>query len=267
METDLDRLHRAMEAAPESDAARLAFYDRLADAELYLLLVCEPAGDAIEPVLFDLEEGRVALAFDREERLAAFAEGPAPYAALPGRVVAEMLAGEGLGLGLNLGVAPSAFLLPAGGLGWLAAALRHAPEPAASRPAAYRPPAGVPEALLAALDAKLARLSGVASRAHLVAVTYDGGGTGHLLAFEGARAGAEAALAKAVSEALVFSGLEAGALDVTFLGVGDPALARLCRHALSFDLPQPEAETAQILSPAGPGMDPGRPPKLRWRGQ
>ncbi len=263
METDLDRLHRAMEAAPESEAARLAFYDRLADAELYLLLAREPAGDAIEPALFDLEEGRVALAFDREERLAGFAEGPAPYAALPGRVVARMLAGEGLGLGLNLGVAPSAFLMPAEAMRWLAATLAHAPELAASRPSAYRPPADVPAALLAALDAKLARLSGFAHRAHLVAVTYDGGGQGHLLAFEGARAGAEAALAKAVSEALVFSGVEAGALDVTFLGLGDPALARLSRHALTFDLPLPEPETAQVVSPSAPGMDPSRPPKLR----
>ena len=261
METDLDRLHRAMAAAPESDIARLAFYDRLADAELCLLLAREPAGDVIEPALFDLEEGRVALAFDREDRLAAFAEGPAPYAALPGRVVARMLAGEGLGLGLNLGVAPSAFLMPAEAMRWLAETLGHAPEPASSRPAAFGPPAGVPEALLAALDAKLARLSGFARRAHLVAVTYDGGGQGHLLVFEEARAGAEAALAKAVSEALVFSGVEAGALDVAFLGPGDPALARLARHALTFDLPEPEA--VQVVSPAAPGMDPARPPKLR----
>jgi hypothetical protein len=263
METDLDRLHRAMEAAPESDAVRLAFYDRLADAELYLLLAREPAGDAIEPALFDLAEGRVALAFDREERLAAFAEGPAPYAALPGRVVARMLAAEGLGLGLNLGVAPSAFLMPAEALGWLTATLGHAPERASSRPLAYRPPTDLPEALLAALDAKLARLSGLALRAHLVVATYEGGGQGPLLVFEGAREGTEAALAKAVSEALVFSGVEAGALDVTFLPARDPALARLCRHALTFDLPLPEPETAQIVSPAAPGMDPGRPPKLR----
>lgn len=260
METDLDRLHRAMAAAPESDTARLAFYDRLADAELCLLLAREPAGDVIEPALFDLEEGRVALAFDREDRLAAFAEGPAPYAALPGRVVARMLAGEGLGLGLNLGVAPSAFLMPAEAMRWLAETLGHAPEPASSRPAAFGPPAGVPEALLAALDAKLARLSGFARRAHLVAVTYDGGGQGHLLVFEEARAGAEAALAKAVSEALVFSGLEAGSLDVTFLAPGDAALPALVRQALTIALPEP---APQVAAPAAPGSDPARPPRLR----
>lgn len=263
METDLDRLHRGMEDAPDSAAARLAFYDRLADAELCLLLVTEPAGDVIEPALFDLEDGRVALVFDREERLAAFAEAPAPYAALPGRVVARMLADQGLGLGLNLGVAPSAFLMPAEAVAWLAGALGQAPEPVLAAPAGYRPPVDVPEALLTALDAKLARLAGVASRAHLVTVAYGGGGQGHLLAFEGARPGAEPALAKAVAEALAFSGIEAGTLDVGFFAAGDPALAPLARHALTFDLPAPEEETAQVLSPAAPGMDPARPPKLR----
>lgn len=263
METDLDRLHAAMDAAPEADAPRLAFYDRLADAELFVLLAAEPEGGTIEPALFDLEAGRVALAFDREDRLAAFAEGAAPYAALPGRVLAALLAGQGLGLGLNLGVAPSAHLLPADALGWLAGTLDAAPEEGAGRPLSYGPPLSVPEPLLRALDAKLGRLAALAARAHLVAVTYAGGGQGHLLVFEAARAGAEPALAKAVSEALVFSGVEAGALDVTFLAAGDPALAPVVRQALSFDLPQPAAETAEVLASSAPGLDPARPPKLR----
>ena len=166
METDLDRMHAAMDVAPEDDTARLAFFDRLADAELFLLLTAEPSGDAIEPALFDLESGRIAVAFDREDRLSAFAEGPAPYAALPGRVVAQMLASQGLGLGLNLGVAPSAFLLPAEGLAWLAGTLRHAPDlEDAGHPTSYSTPSGVPEPLLRALDAKLARLSVIAAGA------------------------------------------------------------------------------------------------------
>ena len=37
-ETPLDAAHAAMEAAPEDDAARLRFYERLADSELFLLL-------------------------------------------------------------------------------------------------------------------------------------------------------------------------------------------------------------------------------------
>lgn len=263
MQTDLDTAHAAMEAAPEDDAARLRFYEGLADAELFLMLSGDPAGDEITPALFDLEDGRFVLAFDREERLAAFAEGPVPYAALPGRVIARTLAGQGVGLGLNLGVAPSAFLMSAEALGWLAGTLDHAPGAVEARPVTYGPPSAVPDGLLRALDGKLARLAGFAARAHLVAVTYEGGARGHLLAFEGARAGAEAALAKAVSEALVFSGIEAGEVDVTFLAAGDPALAALTRAALSFDLPEPVCEAAQVLAPEAPGMDPARPPKLR----
>lgn len=72
--------------------------------------------------------------------------------------------------------------------------------------------------------------------------------------------GAEQALARAVSEALTFSGLEAGALDVTFLDSSSPAVQTLDRVALKIDLPEPEMPT---LPGANPGMDPSRPPKLK----
>jgi hypothetical protein len=259
----LDRAHAAIEAAPEDDAARLRFYERLADAELFLLLDAEPVGETIAPQVFPLEEGRFALAFDTEERLAEFTGAPAPYAALPGRVIARALAGEGVGLGLNLGVAPSAFLIPSGALGWLAGTLDHAPDRAEARIASVAAPTGLPEAVVAALDAKLAGLAGLARAAHLVAVGYADGRRGHLLAFEGAVLGAEAALAKAVSEALVFSGIETGEIDVAFPNAEDPLTARIARVSLGFDLPEPEAEVAQVAAPAAPGIDPARPPKLR----
>ena len=44
-ETPYDRAHAAMEADPENEALRLAVYDRLADAELFLLLEHEPDED------------------------------------------------------------------------------------------------------------------------------------------------------------------------------------------------------------------------------
>lgn len=262
-ETMLDRAHAAMEAAPEDDAARLRFYERLADAELFLLLEAEPIGETIAPQVFPLDEGRFALAFDTEERLAEFTGAPAPYAALPGRVIARGLAGECVGLGLNLGVVPSAFLMPAEALGWLAGTLDHTPEHAQGQITSVAAPTRLPEAVVAALDAKLAGLAGLARAAHLVAVSYGDGRRGHLLAFEGAVEGAEAALAKAVSEALVFSGIEAGEIDVAFPGAGDQLTARVARVSLRFDLPEPEVDTAQVVTPAAPGMDPARPPKLR----
>ena len=102
--------------------------------------------------------------------------------------------------------------------------------------------------------------SGSWRAAWLAAVTYDDGSRGHLLAFVGTLPGAEAALARTVGEALTFSGIEAGALDVAFFAPDDPIAARLEKVALRFDLPTPDAEG---LAPAAPGMDPDRPPKLR----
>ncbi|HEX9856761.1 MAG TPA: SseB family protein, partial [Paracoccaceae bacterium] len=79
--TPLDTAYAAMEAAPGDDTARLRFYERLAEGEVFLLLEAEAAGDTLAPRVFDLEEGPVVLAFDLEERLAAFTGIPAPYAA------------------------------------------------------------------------------------------------------------------------------------------------------------------------------------------
>ncbi|MFB9148855.1 SseB family protein [Roseovarius ramblicola] len=257
--TPLDTAHAAMEAAPEDEGARLRFYERLAASELCLLLTCEPEGDRIDPVVIAPEGGDCVLAFDGEARLAAFSDGPAPYAALSGRALAAMLAGQGMGLALNLGVAPSAILLPAAAMEWLAEVLADAPEQVAARPVEFRVPGGLPEAVLHALDARLAGMTGMARAAWLVAVRYEDGAQGHLLGFVGAAPGAEGALARAVSEVLAFSGLEAAALDVGFFAAGDPVLARMAGCGLRFDLPEPEARAA----PAAPGSDPERPPRLR----
>ncbi|MEM6312391.1 MAG: SseB family protein, partial [Pseudomonadota bacterium] len=121
--TDLDNAHAAMQAAPDDDTARLRFYERLADTELFLLLAGEPDGDRVEPALFEVENQQFALVFDREERLSQFVGRVAPYAGLPGRALAQMLAGQGVGLALNLDVAPSAMLIPAEAVDWLVATL------------------------------------------------------------------------------------------------------------------------------------------------
>lgn len=260
-QTPIDRAHAAMEAAPDDDTARLAFYERLADAELYLLLEAEPEGRDITPRIFPVEGAEFVLAFDREERLSAFAEGPAPYAALPGRVVAGLLAGQGLGLGLNLGVAPSAILLPAEAIAWLAGTLAEGPREVEARPEELTAPHGLPERLVTALDTKLALAAGLARSAYLVGVRYAGGRPGHMLAFMAAAPGAEEALARATAEALVFSGLEAGEIDVAFFDLSDPIAARLARVGLRFDLPEPPK--VQVAEVTPPGMDPARPPRLR----
>ncbi|NPD14530.1 SseB family protein [Xinfangfangia sp. D13-10-4-6] len=267
--TPLDAAHAAVAADPGNEAALLRFYDRLADGELYLLLEREAVGDQLEPKIFNLESGPIVLVFDQEERLASFTGGVAPWAALPGRVIAGLLRGQGIGLGVNLDVAPSAMLLPPEAMDWLTDALETAPETALGRPVRFFAPAA-PDTLLVALAEKFASAQGLASAALLAGVEYEDAKRGHMLVFIDAHEGAEPALARAVQEALVFSGLDAAAVDVAFLGVGDAVLAAMVPHAQRFDLPaapQPEAappQAAASAAKAAPGMDPAKPPKLRW---
>jgi hypothetical protein len=257
--TLLDAAHAAVSADPGNEALRLRFFERLADGEMVLLLEREARGESLEPRVFELEDGPVVLVFDREERLASFTGGIAPYAALPGRVIAGLLKGQGIGMGVNLGVAPSSMLLPPEAMDWLAETLDGGPEQVEALPEEFLAPA-VPEAVVRALDGKLARAGGLAVAALLAGVVYRDGRRGHLLALLDAAEGAEGALARAMREALVFSGIEAGELDVVFLSARSPAAEAMGRVALRFDLPVPEP---QDPAPSAPGMDPARPPKLR----
>ena len=258
--TPLDAAYSAMEAAPQDDAVRLRFYERLADSELFLALEGEPGGDQITPRIFPVEDQSFVLVFDREERLADFAEGTAPYAVLSGRGLATMLSGQGIGLAVNPG-APSSILIPAEAVDWLADTLSEAPEEVEETPEEIAPPSGLPEALIAALDTKLATAGGLARLAYLSAVTYAGGRKSHLLAFVDPVPGAEPALARAAGEALTFSGIEAGVMDVGFFRASDPVCAKLAKTGLRFDLPEP-AKAGHVPGSA-PGMDPDMPPKLR----
>ncbi len=257
-DTPLDRAVQAMAAAPEDDAARLRFHERLADAELFLLLAEEADGDHIAPQIFDTEDGRFLAAFDREDRLAAFAGGIAPYAALPGRGLAAMLAGQGVGVALNPG-SPAETLVAAEALDWLVGALAPRPDRTEARPRALHPPASLPAALVSALDAKLALLAGRAEAAWLAEAEHEAGRRMPLLVFVAAPPEAEPALAQAVAEALRFSGLDEATLDVAFLAAGDPLTAALARVGLRYDLPQPPAPAVR----RPPGGDPDAPPILR----
>ena len=264
--TMLDVAHGAMEAAQDDGQARLRFYETLAASELFVLLEeaeteAGTGDDSVVPRSFEVEGHTFVLAFDREDRLADFAGGPAPYAAMTGRAVAEALTEGGLGLGVNLEVAPSSILLPPDAVAWLAEIVSERPVELEARATGFRPPVGLPERLLTGLDARLASAGGLADLAYLVAVDYDTGATGHMLGIIDALPGAEDALARAVAEVLSFSGLEAAALDVAFFRATDPAAARLARVGLRFDLPRPEI--SQVRPGAGPGRDPDRPPRLR----
>ncbi len=256
--TPLDDAFAAMEAAPNDDAARLAWFDRLAGSELVLLLEEEAQGDRIKPQIFNVEGADLVLAFDRDERLSAFAGGQAPYAAMSGRTLAAMLSDAGLGLAVNLG-APSETVLETDAMAWLSGVLSEKPAEVEDQPEEVRPPADLPQALLSALDMRLASATGRAASAYLVATTFADNRQSHLLAFIDPAPGAEGALAQLVGEALTFSGLEAASLDVGFFRASDPFCAQLARVGLRFDLPEPE----QGKAPTAPGMNPASPPKLR----
>lgn len=260
--TPLDLAHAKMQSAPGDDAARLRFYERLADSELFLLLEKEAEGDDIAPELFDLDGGSFVLVFDRQERLAAFVGKPAPYAALSGRLLVAMLSGQGIGLGVNLEVAPSSILIPDTAVQWLEKTLTNAPTELQARPVSVDVPKGLPEVLIGALDTKLATSMGLARTAYLVAVTYEDGRKSHLLAFVDTVPGAESALAKAAAEVLTFSGVAAGELDVAFFATDDPICAPLAKVGLRFDLPEPVMAQA-TGGVTAPGMDPENPPRLR----
>ncbi len=258
--TELDRAHAAMQAGGDAEALR--FYQILADATLYLLLDREAEGERINPKVFDLADGPVVLAYDSEDRLTAMGQGPVPYAALPGRIIAQHLAGQGVALGLNFGAGvASEVMLPPQAMGWLAEMLSTRPEAVEAKPEAFFAPQGLPEALADALTFTLGGAAGLAQAALLVGVRYAGGRRGHILAVIGAHPAAEEALARALAEALAFSGIEAGELDVTFLAADDPVVAELARLAQVFEVPQ--VTVAEVSQRTAPGSDPDRPPRLR----
>lgn len=259
-QTALDIAHAALLSGGETEARR--FYRLLADAPLCLLLSEEAQGEAISPQVFELSDGPVIVAFDSEERLAGFQEAPVPYAVLPGRVIAQAMAGQGLHLGLNLGTgAASETLLPPEAMTHLLGLLDVAPELTEGQARSFAAPK-VPPALDEALGFALQGAAGLAGGAVLAGVVYETGARGHMLALIGATEAAQPALARAMAEALSFAGLEAAALDVVFLAPEDPAVRALARVGRVFDIPAPAAPEP-APTPAPPGSDPSRPPRLR----
>jgi hypothetical protein len=250
--TPIDAAHAALAASDEDAALRMAFYGQVMTAELHVVLEAEPVGDAVRPLVVAADGSRLVLAFDLPERMAAFLEAPRDYVALAGRSLVAMLAGQGLGIALNPDVAPSASVIPAAAVDWLAAGAAGA-EARTSRVAGLRRPAGVPGALVVALEARIGAYAGRLEAAYLAAARHDDGGEGLVLALAGVPPAAEARVAAAIDEAVRFSGVEGVRLDVLF--PGPEALDRIARVALAF---RPER-----LAPPEPEPEPDRPPRLR----
>ncbi len=258
--THLDIAHRDMETSG-AEQDRVQFYARIAETELFVLLQSEATGATIEPRVFELSEFSTVVAFDRLERLVEFADEAVPYVAVSGKTLVQMLADQGFGLGLNLDVAPSSMLLPPDAVLWLRDTLANTPSEVEAVPKEIGAPPEVPQSLLLALDGKLALASGLAASAYFCSVTYENGVKTALLAIINAVPGAEDTLSQSITDALTFSGVEAGMLDVIFVQANDPLAAKMAKVGLRFDIPEPPKPAVQNIK--APGSDPSKPPRLR----
>lgn len=223
---------RRLLARPDDDAARLALYEALSGAELVLPLASETDED-VEPVTEEWGGVPHVVAHDRPEGVAG------SVASLGGLALAQMLEGQGTGIALRLRHLPEPVLVSPEAVDWLARTLAEGPEAVQARPVAAHPPEALPPALLGALDRRIAQGEGLADEAFLARVDWSDGTAGHLLAVVGAKPGAEETLAAGINAAVALSGAEGVRLDVTFLSKDDPAVARLARVGLRFDLAAP----------------------------
>ena len=260
-ETPLDRAYQALVDAQDAMPERMAFFGLLADSELFLVLESESDGESASPMVIETSDGRYAIAFDTEARLAEFAAVPMDYASLAGRRVAALLADAGLGLSLNPGVAVSEAAFPHDMMDWLAEATRSQNSEGEARMTALAPPGNLPDILLQVLDSRLANMAGVASAAWLARASYEGGAQQHVLAMVDVPKPAQPGVAEAIGSALRFAALEAGALDIVFLEPGDTRLPVFARVGLGFEVPQ--IAMPEMRQPAAPGSDPTKPPRLR----
>ncbi len=259
--TDLTVLEQAVAKMERSDEDRLRFYSVLADAEIAILLDAPMTDDTLSPRMVEYSGGQYVLGFDGEARLAEYENTVASYVTVPGRVLAGMLAAENLGLALNIDVSDHSVYLPAQAMSWLLETLSaQNPSEQDGRITSVKAPGSVPDMLLETLGARLTQAAaGIAEDAYLFLAEFSDETRNHVLAIVGAEARAEPALARAVSEALTFSGIDAGFLDVVFLPSSHALIRRLRGTALRFEIPQPETTPL----PSAPGSDPANPPKLR----
>ena len=258
--TFLDQAFLRMQENEESESLRLQFYSCFADTEMFLVLENEPQEDRVDPKTVIYEGQKYVHAYDSEERLAQAAGRVCPYLGLSGRTLAQMLAGSGVGVALNLDVAVSSLLLPNDRMVWLSDTLEQEPEKGEEKLFALYPMAPVRKHVFETFLFKLAASADLARGFWLCEAEYGNGLRKRILAVIGAKNEHHGPLAKAVQEAVLFSGDEDLSLDVLFLA-GHEALVKKLEHTGMRLIFKNKAE--KPAKPAPPGSDPNKPPILR----
>lgn len=206
----------------EADApARAAILRRLADTMLFVALAEEAGEDRLRLLRLDGPDGPLVLGCDTDDRLTDFLGQAVDYAALAGRVVAGMLARDGLALLVNPGTRSEMLIAP-DALRWLVDALAESPDAAQDGADLSPPGADLPENFVPLLGERLAEMAGLASAAILTQARWADGREGYLLLIEGARPEFEPAIAKAIGEFAAFLPPLPGGLDVSFAPLAAP---------------------------------------------
>lgn len=251
-------MHKLDEFDPEHET--MAYYHALLDQVLCVLLQGDPeAGDPALQV-FDTSQGQFSVAFDSELRLAEFAGDSAFFVEMSGRALVQSLRDMGLGLGVNLDVAPSSALLPADVIAWLADQADAAPDESHARPVDF---AALPTPRWC--DALIARLQplDVTKALWIATGLYEDGAARSCLIYPALPSQITPSVAKLSYDVARFAAQEGDAddLEVIFLPHGDPLWLRLVQVGLKIDVPKPTPQ--EIVQPLGPGLDPTKPPILR----
>lgn len=265
-ETPLDRAWETANTELAGDAEMARFYDIFAATELFLLIDPDTLADGKtpKPLTFPVEGAETALVFDTEARLAGFMEDGAAHLTMSGRAVISMFKGTGAQLGLNLGDAPSATILPAQAIDWASEALTQPIETTEIGDAVLTVPRAVMPDLLQALDGKLAGMGAVVSEAWLCGLGASAGRgkpQPMVLCVCLRERAAEQSVVSALAETARFTGGDAPAYDIAVLPEGDAKMEAARKVGLGFEPQNPEA--VMQAEPVAPGMDPDKPPKLR----
>ena len=257
----LEVLAQDVSHSPADQSARMRFFNAFLDSELCLLLSEDAGEETVSPIVATHEGAEHVFVFASEDNLAEYSEKVAPYAALSGRVIVDMLAQAGSGIAFNFGLSSSELILTAEEITWLNGIAAEAPDTHEARPTAFFSPGKEGKILTTVLMEKLLSAAALADSFWLTVVEYDNHSRSVLLIIIDACEEAEAVLAKAALEAVALSGFENLPFDVSFLNGQDKVVESVKRQGRP--LLFPERPTKKPHQPSIPGMDPAKPPKLR----